>query len=72
MANRSCSTSNSPIQLARLNVAEEGEATELAGTREGRRGVRKSNIISTTPLRMAVTHFDKQRSKCKQVAPKKS
>jgi hypothetical protein len=52
-------------------MAEEGEATELAGSREGGRGARKSNNISATPMRMAVTHFDKQQSESKQDAPKK-
>jgi hypothetical protein len=52
-------------------MAEEGEATELAGTREGGRGARKSDDILATLMRMAVTHFDKQQSKCKQDAPKK-
>jgi hypothetical protein len=71
MANRSCSTSNSPSQPTRLDMAEEGEATELAGIREGGRGACKSNDISATPMRMAVTHFDKQQSKREQDAPKK-
>jgi hypothetical protein len=52
-------------------MAEEGEATELAGTREGGRGARKSNDILATPMRTAVTHFDKQQSKREQDAPKK-
>ncbi len=44
---------------------------ELAGTREGGRGARKSNNISATPMRTVVTHFDKQQSKRKQDAPQK-
>ncbi len=52
-------------------MAEEGEATELAGTREGGRGARKRDDISATPMRTAVTHFDKQQSKREQDAPKK-
>jgi hypothetical protein len=52
-------------------LAEEGEATELAGTREGGGGVRKSDNISATPMRMTVTHFNKQQSERKQDAPKK-
>jgi hypothetical protein len=52
-------------------MAEEGEAMELAGTTEGGRGAHKSNNILATPMRTAVTHFDKQQSKREQDAPKK-
>jgi hypothetical protein len=52
-------------------MVEEGEATELAGTREGGKGACKSNDVSATPMRMVVTHFDKQPSKRKQDVPKK-
>jgi hypothetical protein len=44
---------------------------ELAGTREGGRGACKSDDIWTTPMRTAVTHFNKQQSKRGQDAPKK-
>ncbi len=35
------------------------------------KGARKSNDITATPMRMAVTPNDKQQSECKQEAPKK-
>jgi hypothetical protein len=52
-------------------MAEEGEATKFAGTREGGRGTRKSDDILATLVRTAVTHFNKQQSKREQDAPKK-
>jgi hypothetical protein len=57
--------------LRKYNMAEEGKATKLAEIMEVGRGACKSNDISATLMRKAVTPNNKQQSKREQEAPKK-
>ncbi len=77
-SNKIAEASAAAMPSVNINEKEQAEAKKykknlmnLTDTSEGGKGARKSNDITTTPMRMTVTPNEKHQCKHEQVAPKK-